>query len=79
MSRLAQDGTAEPVSLDQILRRKRGTGKCIFPCSAGDEQGVFDVDPFSAESADPTYPDHTPSSSSTYARMPYHGITPPRI
>ena len=32
MSRLTRDGTAEPVSRNQILRRKRGQGKSIFPC-----------------------------------------------
>ena len=32
MSRLTADGTAEPVSQDQIsVRRKRGQGKTIFP------------------------------------------------
>ena len=31
MSRLTRDGTAEPVSRDQILRRERGQGKIIFP------------------------------------------------
>ena len=31
MSRLTRDGTAEPVSRDQILRPKRGQGKTIFP------------------------------------------------
>ena len=31
MSRLAQDGTAEPVLRDQILRRVRGYGIFIFP------------------------------------------------
>ena len=34
MSRLTQDGTAEPVSRDQILRRERGEGNIHFPCSA---------------------------------------------
>ena len=34
MSRLARDGTAEPVSRDQILRRERGQGIINFPCSA---------------------------------------------
>ena len=48
MSRLMRDGTAEPVSRDQILRRERGQGKIlIFPvlltdheqdCSADHEQ-----------------------------------------
>ena len=34
MSRLTRDGTAEPVSRDQILRRERGQGIINFPCSA---------------------------------------------
>ena len=37
MSRLTRDGTAEPVSRDQILRRERGQGNIIFP-SADHEQ-----------------------------------------
>ena len=32
MSRLTRDGTAEPVSRDQILRRERGQGNIHFPC-----------------------------------------------
>ena len=31
MSRLTRDGTAEPVSRDQILRHARVQGKIIFP------------------------------------------------
>ena len=31
MSRLTRDGTAEPVSRDQILRHARGQGSIIFP------------------------------------------------
>ena len=31
MSRLTRDGTAEPVSRDQILRRERGQGNIHFP------------------------------------------------
>ena len=38
MSRLTRDGTAEPVSRDQILRHERGQGNIIFPCSADHEQ-----------------------------------------
>ena len=38
MSRLARDGTAEPVSRDQILRHARGQGNVYFPCSADHEQ-----------------------------------------
>ena len=37
-SRLTRDGTAEPVSRDQILRHARGQGNIHFPCSAGHEQ-----------------------------------------
>ena len=38
MSRLTQDGTAEPVSRDQILRHGRGQGNIHFPCLADHEQ-----------------------------------------
>ena len=38
MSRLARDGTVEPVSRDQIIRRERGQGNINFPCSADHEQ-----------------------------------------
>ena len=48
MSRLARDGTAEPVSRDQILRRQRGQGNINFPCSADHVQGwqPYLVDPY---------------------------------
>ena len=38
MSRLVWDGTTEPVSRDQILRRERGKGNIHFPCPADHEQ-----------------------------------------
>ena len=38
MSRLTRDGTAEPVSRDQILRHALGQGNIHFPCSADHEQ-----------------------------------------
>ena len=39
MGRLARDGTAEPVSRDQIFMRERGKGNNVhFPCSADHEQ-----------------------------------------
>ena len=38
MSRLTRDGTAEPVSRNQFLRRERGQGNIHFPCSADHEQ-----------------------------------------
>ena len=57
MSRLTRDGTAEPVSQDQILRHARGQGNIIFPCSAHHEQDwqPQSVDPYSAIICD----DHT--------------------
>ena len=50
MSRLTRDGTAEPVSRDQILRHARGQGDVNFPCSADHEQDwqPYPVDPYSA-------------------------------
>ena len=47
MSRLMRDGTTEPVPRDQILRRERGQGNIIFPCSADHEQDwqPYPVDP----------------------------------
>ena len=51
MSRLTRDGTAEPVSRDQILRHVRGQENIHFlPCSADHEQDwqPYPVDPHSA-------------------------------
>ena len=49
MSRLTRDGTAEPVSRDEILRHSRGQGNINFPCSADHEQDwqPYPVDPYS--------------------------------
>ena len=57
MSRLTRDGTAEPVSRDQILRHARGQGNVHFPCSADYEQDwqPYPVDPYSAICDDRTY------------------------
>ena len=38
MSKLTRDGTAEPVSRDQIPRRERGQRIIHFPCSAADHE-----------------------------------------
>ena len=38
MSKLTRDGTAKPVSRDQILRRERGHRIIHFPCSAADHE-----------------------------------------
>ena len=57
MSRLTRDGTAEPVSRDQILRHARGQGNINFPCSADREQDwqPYPVDPYSAICDDHIY------------------------
>ena len=57
MSRLTRDGTAEPVSRDQILRHARGQGNIPFPCLADHEQDwqPYPVDPYSAICDDHTY------------------------
>ena len=58
MSRLTRDGTAEPVSRDQILRRERGQGNMNFlPCLADHEQDwqPYPVDPYSCYMCDYTY------------------------
>ena len=57
MSRLTRDGTAEPVSRDQILRHARGQGDVHFFCSADQEQDwqPYPVDPYSAICDDHTY------------------------
>ena len=50
MSGLTGNGTAEPVSRDQILRRVRRQGNINFPCSADHEKDwqPYPVDPYSA-------------------------------
>ena len=49
MSRLTWDGTAEPVSREQLLRRERGQGNIKLSCSADHKQDwqPYSVDPYS--------------------------------
>ena len=65
-SRLTRDGTAEPVSRDQILRRKRGQGNIHFPCSADHVQDwqPYPVDPYSCYYDDHTYIERMGTTSS---------------
>ena len=56
MNRLTRDGTAEPVSLDQILRHIQGQGNIHFPCSADHEQ---DWQPYPVDLYSVVYDDHT--------------------
>ena len=46
---MTRDGTAEPVSRDQTLRRGRRQGNIPFPCLADGEQDwhPYPVDPYS--------------------------------
>ena len=57
MSKRARDGTAEPVSRDQILEHAQGQGSINFPCSADHEQDwqPYPVDRYSAICDDHTY------------------------
>ena len=57
MSRLTRDGTAEPVSRDQILRHEDGQGNIHFYCSADHVQDwqPYPVDPYSCYMSDHTY------------------------
>ena len=56
-SRLTRDGTAEPISRDQIPRHERGQGDTHFSCSADHEQDwqPYLVDPYSCYMYDHTY------------------------
>ena len=57
MSRLTRDGTAEPVSRDQILRHARGQGNIIFPVQLTTSRigNLTPVDPHSAICDNHTY------------------------
>ena len=57
MSRLTRDGTAEPVSRDQVLGRERGQGNIQFPYLADHEQDwqPHPDDPYSAIRDDDIY------------------------
>ena len=57
MSSLTRDGTAEPVSYDQIFKRERGQGNNNFPYSTDHEQDSqpYPVYPYSCYMRDHTY------------------------
>ena len=75
MSRLTRDGTAEPVSRDQILRHERGQGNIHFPCSADHEQDwqPYPVDPYSCYTAH-LQSQITKSSHETFILTPIYEI-----
>ena len=76
MSRLTRDGTAEPNSRDQTLRRERGTGKILFSCSADHEQDwqPYPVDAQSAKTDDHKHT-HTHTHEWVYDQQPTVGAT----
>ena len=58
MSRLTRDGTAEPISRDQILRHARGQGNIISPVQLTTSRignQPYPIDPYSAICDDHTY------------------------
>ena len=63
ISRLARDGTAEPVSRDQILRHARGQGNTNLTCSADHEQ---DWQPYPVDTYSGICDDHTHTYIRTY-------------
>ena len=71
MSWLTRDGTAEPVSRDQILRHALGQGNVHFPCSADHEQDwqPYLVDPYFAICDDYTYIIHTYTYIHSYGQQ----------
>ena len=56
MSRLKRNGTAEPVSRDQVLRHALGQENRHFPCSADHKQ---DWQPYPVEAYSAICDDHT--------------------
>ena len=70
MSRLTRDGTAEPVSRDQILKRERGQANVPFPWLAdhGQDWQPYPVDPYSASCDDHTHV-HTWENQCEWHRM----------
>ena len=72
MSRLTRDGTAEPVSRDQILRHERGQGNINFSCSADHVQDwqPYPVDPDSCYMCDHTMSSCREGPTSSCAHEP---------
>ena len=84
MTRLTRDGTAEPVSRDQIVRHARGQGNIMFPCSADHEQDwqPYPVGPYSAICDDHIYIQpprvipHTIDSQSVFNSFLFRTVVP---
>ena len=70
MSKLARDGTTEPVSRDQILRRERGQRIIHFPCSAADHEQDWQPCPV-VRAIQTNIVLHTHSAVVTYIRSIY--------
>ena len=65
MGRLTRDGTAEPVTRDQIFRHKRGQGNVHFPCQA---HHVQDWQPYPVDPCSCYMCEHTDISNANPAR-----------
>ena len=71
--RLTRDGTAKPVSRDQIPRCERDRGEIIFPCSADHEQDwkSYLVDPYDTLLEVPTIHTYIQTTHPIYTSMQY--------
>ena len=71
MSRLTRDGTAEPVSRDQSIRRERRQGNIHFSCLADSEQDwqAYPVVPYFCYMCDYTYIHHTYSCRRVHSHI----------
>ena len=74
MSRLTRDGTAEPVSRDQIRRHERGQGNIYFPCLADHVQDwqPYPVDPYTLAICVTIHMSYLASSGSQEKHQPTH-------
>ena len=73
MSRLTRDGTTEPVSRDQILRRLRGQENIHFLCSADHESRIGNLIRLIHTLLTICY-DHTYTYIYTYILISSHGL-----
>ena len=69
MSRLTWDGTTEPVSRDQILRREQGQEIIDFPCIDSVSAGIFEGSQFKEADVTPIeLPNHAPISHNEWVK-----------
>ena len=76
MSRLTRDGTAEPVSRDQVLRHERGQGNIHLSCSA---DHVQDWQPYLVDPCSCYMCDHTSLQSCLWSLRIFPSLPGPRL